>query len=452
MGLVNAVRQRSATVSDAFVTRLWPLPSLGVGIALVVAVGMTKLDERVDSRLPSTVTAYIFQGDADAARSVMSSIAGSLITVTSLTFSLTVVTLQLASSQFSPRLLRTFTGDRFVQSTLTLFLFTFVYALTVLRTVRSGESAGVDYVPRLSVTLGYVLTVASALGLVLFLAHLVRQIRVETLLSTVSQESRETFRRVLPEDDSGREVAAPDAPSDCALLSCEVSGFVVAVDAESLLATASSLEAVVRVERGPGSVQVAGTPVGRAWSSSTEPLLGERLQALRHQFASAVKIGRERTALQDIGYGLRQVADVTARALSPGINDPTTAVHAIAAAAALLCDVAGRDPGPRVLRDEQGQVRLVISHPDLADLLDLAVAQPRRYGASDPAVLGALFSLLRQLAWSVDAEGDRRAVGEQLERLRRTVGEQAFDQVENAHLEALADQVDDALDGRWPEG
>ncbi len=452
MGLVNLVRQRSATISDAFLTRLWPLPSLGVGIALVVAVAMTHLDAQVDSRLPSAVLTYIFQGDADAARSVLSSIAGSLITVTSLTFSLTVVTLQLASSQFSPRLLRTFTGDRFVQSTLTLFLFTFVYALTVLRAVRSGSNEDVDYVPRLSVTLGYLLTVASALGLVLFLAHLVRQIRVETLLSTVSRESRETFRRVMPEDDTDSRSAEPEAPTDAALLTCETSGFVIAVDAESLLAAAASHEAVVRVESGPGSVQVAGTPVARAWSTSAEPLAGERLAELRRRFASAVKIGRERTALQDVGYGLRQVTDVTARALSPGINDPTTAVHAIATSAALLCDIAGRNPGPRLVRDDEGQVRLVITHPGLAELLDLAIAQPRRYGAADPAVLAAIFSLLRQLAWLVETEADRGAVREQLRRLRGTVGAQDFDEVESARLQHQSNQVEEALDGRWPEG
>ena len=112
-----------------------------------------------------------------------------MITVTSLTFSLTLVTLQLASGQFSPRLLRTFARDRFVQRTLALFVATFVYALTVLRAVRSGRADQPDFVPRVSVSLAYLLALVSAVSLVVFLGHLVRQIRVETILETVQAES-----------------------------------------------------------------------------------------------------------------------------------------------------------------------------------------------------------------------------------------------------------------------
>ncbi len=172
-----------ASTRDTFKTQLWPAPVIAVVAALLFGVGLPQLDATIDGDLSGRVNDWLFGGDADAARSLLGAIASSLITVTALTFSLTVVTLQLASSQFSPRLLRTFTSDQFVQATLALFLATFTYALTVLRAVRSaGDSGQSEFVPKLAVTLAFVLAVASVLGLVLFLAHLTEQIRVETML------------------------------------------------------------------------------------------------------------------------------------------------------------------------------------------------------------------------------------------------------------------------------
>ena len=203
-----------AHARDAFRTRLWPIPAIAVVGALVLGLGVPELDAVIDDDMPSRVSGWLFGGDADAARSLLGAIASSMITVTALTFSLTVVTLQLASSQFSPRLLRTFTRDRFVQVTLALFLATFTYALTVLRAVRgSGDGGGTELVPQLAVTLAFCLTIASVLGLVLFLAHLTAQIRVETMLRNVHHDGVVTMRSVLVERDAtgSRTGGRPDA-------------------------------------------------------------------------------------------------------------------------------------------------------------------------------------------------------------------------------------------------
>ncbi len=164
-----------------------PIPTIAVVAALSLGLGLPELNSAVSGHLSGRASGVLFGGDADAARSLLGAIASSLITVTALTFSLTVATLQLASSQFSPRLLRTFTSDQFVQATLALFMATFTYALTVLRAVRSaGDSGQAEFVPKFAVTLAFLLAVASVLGLglVLFLAHLTSQIRVETMLRT----------------------------------------------------------------------------------------------------------------------------------------------------------------------------------------------------------------------------------------------------------------------------
>ncbi len=148
-------------------------------------------------------------------------------------------------------------------------------------------------------------------------------------------------------------------------------------------------------------------------------------------------------------YGLRQLTDVTNKALSPGINDPTTAVHALGHSCALLCELSRHDLGPRLLRDQRGQVRVVLAQRGFADLLELAIAQPRRYGAGDPSVLGRLFELLRELAWCTEQSDHRRAVAEQLTRLRASAAAQDFDAAESTRLAELATQVEHAQAGRW---
>ena len=440
--------RRWSRVADTVRTELWPLPALGVLVAVALAVGLARLDEAVDQDLPVELASILFGGGPSAAREVLGAIAGSLITVTSLTFSLTVVTLQLASSQFSPRLLRTFTADRFVQVTLALFVTTFVYALTLLRTVRTATEGG-DFVPRIGITFGYLLTLASVLGLVAFLAHLVRQIRVETMLRNVHQEARRTIERMLPEDEEGQQLASPQTPPATSVwVTSESSGFLTAIDEEGLLAAAVDADACVILDRPAGSSLVEGTPVARAWPVSGEWRDESRAQLVR-RVRAAVTTGYERTASQDLGFGLRQLADVAARALSPGVNDPTTAVHTLGHSSALLCDLVRRDLRSAQLADEHGAVRVVLMREDFAGLLELAVGQPRRYGAQDPGVLSRIYWLLREVGWIVTREEQREAVTTQLERLDRTAAQQEFDQVELATLQDLSEAVRAALRGEW---
>lgn len=440
-----------STLRDAVRTQLWPIPVLGVATALILGIALPLFDEYVDDALPGWLSAYLFGGGAGAARDVLAAIAGSLITVTSLTFSLTVVTLQLASSQFSPRLLRTFSSDRFVQSTLALFLGTFTFALTLLRTVRTENQGGAAFVPQISVTTAFALTIASVVGLVLFLAHLAKEIRVETMVRNVHRDATATVRRVVPE----RSTAVPTRPLPPAEpglkihLTASSSGFLIAVDEKALLAAAIDGDAVVSIDRAPGSSLIDGTPMGVAWPRGSSHFDKESLVLLQDAVARSISTGVERTAAQDAEFGLRQLTDVTTKALSPGINDPTTAIHALGHSSSLLCEMVGRDLGPKVLRDEDGVIRVMLRRPSFGELLDLAVEQPRRYGAADAQVLGRIGWLLRELGWRVDLEADRHAVERQLARLRRTVAGQDFDADEQATLAALSAAVDDALDGRW---
>ncbi len=433
---------RAAQWMDALRTQLWPLPVFAVALAVVLGIALPALDAAVDGELPDSVTVFLFSGGPEAARSVLQAISGSLITVTSLTFSLTVVTLQLASSQFSPRLLRTFTSDRFVHVTLALFLAAFAFALTVLRSVR-GESDGTSpFVPEISVTVAFVLAIASVIGLVLFLAHLTREIRVETMMRRVNVETQETMDRVFPEDHPLPGPEPSPAPGSFPIRSAG-SGFLTSLDQEALLQTAIDMGAVIRVDREPGSSLLEGVPFATAWPADPgTTFTSDERARLVEEVNAAVATGFERTNVQDVGFGFRQLVDVAARALSPGINDPTTAVHVIGHLSDLLCRLAGRNPGPKHLTGDDGRVRVLVTLPGLKDLLDMAMNQPRQYGAADPAVAGRLLGLLQELTWCDRRGRYRPEIVDHLGRMRNAIGAANYADAERRSLLELADSID----------
>ncbi|MEU4214170.1 DUF2254 domain-containing protein [Actinoplanes sp. NPDC026623] len=442
-------RIRRRVFTDWLRTEIWPLPVMAVAAATGLAVLMPRLDARLLDDLSPTLATVLFSGGPEAARSVLQTVAGSLITVTSLTFSLTVVTLQLASGQYSPRLLRTFAQDRFVHAALAILLGTFAYALTVLRTVRGGDDDIAAFVPRLSVTVAYALTVVSVLTVVGFLAHLAQKIRVESMLRDVHSEGRRTIRHTMSPPGPIRRTQTPAGPG--VVLCAGRSGFLASADEDQLLRAADAADVVISIDRLPGASVVAGTPVGKAWHLDGSPVDDSSREALQGKVDAALQMSFERTAAQDVAFGLRQITDVAVKALSPSVNDPTTAVHALGHASALLCEAARHDCEARQVPDGAGRTRVILARPSFASLLDLAVVQPRRYGAGEPEVLGRILRLLREVAWA-GRGGDQDALLDQLARTRAVAARQDLDEVERSRLERDADLVETAVQGDWPHG
>ncbi|GAA1382689.1 DUF2254 domain-containing protein [Catellatospora chokoriensis] len=415
----------------------------------MLGIALPRADATLTAYLPEALIGHLFTGGPEAARTVLSVIAGSLITVTALTFSLTVVTLQLASSQFSPRLLRTFTRDPAVQATLALLLGTFTYAVMVLRTIRSDTATQSGFVPQLSVTLAFLLGLTSVVALIGFLAHVVGQIRIERLLQRVADDTAATARRMLQHQqrDCPPSAVSPDAKP----VTAQRTGFLTAVDDRALLAAAVDAAMVIRFDCHVGDWLVQATPFAHAWPLAPAAAADQAAdQRLATNLDAALTIGPERTTDQDVSFGLRQLTDVAVRALSPGINDPTTAVHALAHASAILCDLATHRPSPRLLHDQDERVRVIIAQPDLPDLLELVVAQPGRYGAAEPAIQARLLALLREVAWCATDLPTHTAVRAQLDQIHDTVArQQHYTVAEQARLRRLSGQVHAALGGRW---
>ncbi|MDO8381551.1 MAG: DUF2254 domain-containing protein [Microbacterium sp.] len=391
-----------ATLSEAIDSRLWPVPVGTVVVAVVIGILLPRLDLIVDQELPNAVDSVVFNGGAETARTVLSSIAGSLITATSLTFSLTVVALQLASSQASPRVLRLFARDRQVHWTLAAFLGTFAYSLTVLRSVRSEDDDIAEFVPRLSVTLGFVLTLASVIMLVFFLAHLAAQLRVETMLKEIHAETDATIDLIHARNADTPGYAGeitPTAEHEAAAVA-DSSGFITRHDHDLLVRYAAEHRIVIQELHRVGENVVTGTPLARWWPSGddrTDREDTDREDVVR-TIRRAYPIGYERTSAQDVDFGVQQILDISLRALSPGVNDPTTAVHGLGHLSAITARLVAMSRLPAGLAGPDGQLCVITMPRRQADDVDASLTPLRHYGAEHPAVVTRFVQAVSELS------------------------------------------------------
>jgi uncharacterized membrane protein len=442
-GRRSAVRAVTARLRGA----LWPIPVLAVVVAVGIGIGLPALDELLENRDAGHPLTFVFGGGPSAARDLLAAIAGSLISVTGLIFSLTVVAFQLGSSQYSPRLLQTFATDRVVQLTLAQLTATFVYALTVLRTVRTEGATETEtaFVPRLSITVAYALTLGSVLAVVLFLGHLARALRVETMLRDVHEEAGATLDRELPDDLEHQEpVRLPSGPG--MPIESTSSGFVVDLDEERLVSAAADADVVVLLAVRIGDSVVTGTPLAHAWTRD-----GGRYPdtaAVQEALGRSVRLGFERSPARDVAYSLRKVVDIAVRALSPGINDPTTAVHALSHASALLGDLLSRPLGPACRADEDGVVRLVVPQWMPGDLVDLVLEEPLHHSSGQPAVLRRIAVLLREVAWRAPRGVVDRALRDRLRNVVDLAAESTG--ITASERRSWTEALDSALAGMWP--
>ncbi|MEU1973739.1 DUF2254 domain-containing protein [Microbacterium sp. NPDC019599] len=399
-------------------SRLWPIPAAAIVLAVALGIVLPRVDLLLDASLPDAVDSAVFNGGADTARSVLSSIAGSLITATSLTFSLTVIALQLASSQASPRVLRLFARDRQVQWTLAAFMGTFAYSITVLRSVRSPADDEPAFVPRISVTVAFLLTLLSVAMLIFFLAHLAKQLRVETMLKEIHAQTDEAMRLVSGRNRElvpfGGEVIPP---TDAHAVLAVESGFITRSDPVALMQFAHDHDIVVQEMRQVGDNVVAGSVLARWWAQGEAHRVdtSDVDAALRDFYA----IRFERVSVEDVRYGMQQIVDIALRALSPGLNDPTTAVHALGHLSAILTRCAAMSRAPSAAADDSGALRVLGPRPTAADDVRTAIAPIRHYGATHPAVVARLLQLARELSEQCENEAVRTVLEQELEALAR---------------------------------
>lgn len=376
---------------------LWLLPTVLALAAALLAIGLVRLDEQLEIA-PRARHAWAFGGGASGARGVLQAIAGSVITVTGTVFSITIVALQLAASQMTPRVLRTFTRDRGVQLVLGVFVGTFVYALLVLRTVRSeDEELGPAFVPAVSVTVAIVLALINIGVLIYYVHHVARLIQVSAVIDRVVVDTvglvDERFPESAGEPAWGADLALLLGPP--ARIAAETSGYLDTVAPGALFALEVEGPTTIRLEPSVGAHVLAGATLALVWPAT----------ACNQELAAAVRgaclLSEQRTLAEDVDLGVRQLADIGVKALSPGINDPTTATICIDRLAEVLAR-AGRRADPELVRRQDGsRVSLILPAPAFRDLVGTAYAQIRHYGAADALVMARLLEQLGRLVEAV---------------------------------------------------
>ncbi len=418
---------------------LWFWPCVAAIAALGLAFALVPL------HLPAAhpVSAWLWPSDADAARALLQTVATSTMAATSLTFSLTVVALQLSSQQFSPRLLREFARDRFTQAVLAILVSTFVVSLVGLRGVTADGP-----LPTVLLAVVLLLGVASIITLLAFMGHLVRALRVDTMMAAVHHDTMATLHQVYPEHEGPTGEDWQPAEHGAVLeLPATRSGFIKVVRPEPLLELASKRDLVIRLRVRPGDHVVRGTPLATAWSRGGGQLDHD---ALSDALLVSVELGYERTMEQDAAFGFRQLTDIGVKAISPGINDPVTAAHAIGYCADLLTVAFGRQLGERRVHDDRGTLRVVLPDRDPRYYLDIMCPPLRRYGSREPIVLAALLRMLRDAAVSARDEEQRSEIARQAGLVVDAMSGELLPDEADA-VRDLAERVDAALAGRTLE-
>ncbi|MDQ3702504.1 MAG: DUF2254 domain-containing protein [Chloroflexota bacterium] len=373
---------------------LWFLPAL----ITVAAAGLAWITVEMDSRMSAAARAGVtlaFGGGVEGARGVLDAISGTMITVTSVVFSLTFVALQLASSQFTPRVLRNFTGDRANQAVLGVFIGTFTYSLLVLRTIRSAVDDGTSFVPSISVGVAIGLALVSIGFLIFYIHHTARTIQASVIIDRTTAETNTLVRRLFPQtigEPDAEPLAAPVPVESPAVVTAEHAGYLQAVDSDTLFDRAVEGRLTVRMEPAVGDFVLPGAALASVWPAGAAG--DEVVDGIR----SAFVLGLERTLQQDVEFGIRQLADIAIKALSPGINDPTTATICIDRLAEVLVNLGTRHAPERARRDDEGRVRFLARETTFVGAVDLAFDQIRHYGVGDAHVVAHLLETLGRIA------------------------------------------------------
>ena len=412
---------------DATHSSLWFLPLIAAVVAFVLAITLVWVDHRLEGTLRDRRSdlPWIFGAGTDGARGVLSTIAGSTMTVIGTVFSITIVALQLGASQFTPRVLRQFTGDRVNQAVLAVFIGTFTYSILVLRTVRDETPSLAAFVPFVSVTAAITMSLVCIVMLIVFIHHMTRQMQVAFILERATEDALRNIDNWFREDITPMPQRAQHQFEDVVghQVHSTSTGYLQHYDYDHLVNVARTHRLTVRILVPMGAYLNRQQPIAQIWvepDEDTDVDLEGAADALRGAFVT----GTERTLHADLPLGVRQIADIALKALSPGINDPTTATQAIDRLSEVLVH-AGRLEQPARIHYIDNRPAVFLPRVGFDELTYIAFTQIRHYGKADLVVMLHLAHTIERIA-SLVQHKNRSVLYRHLE-LVRASGEQGIE-------------------------
>lgn len=421
----------------------WFVPSIMAFLAIVLGAVMVWLDAGPGAGLLDGLGWYQ-KAKPDGAHEVLSTIAGSMITVAGVVFSITIVAIAYAASQYGPRILTNFMSDRGNQVTLGTFIATFVYCLVVLRTIRGGDEG--EFVPQLAVMVGLLLALCSIAVLIFFIHHVPRSIHINNVVARVGKQLLHSVEKRFPahigkaveeEEEKPSGGAAEQAlvrGSNVVHIGAAANGYVEAVDDQTLLQTACRHELVLRLHQGPGDFVLRGQRLISAWPDRGVD------KEIRRALQRSYSIGNSRTPTQDLFFLVDELVEIAARALSTGVNDPYTAITCLDWLAAAGAEL-GRRQNPSEHRvDENGALRVIAPPQSFPDFIKRGFGRMRQYVARDMNAAVHALDSLASISKQCELAKRRQTLREEAEKLLLLVEQElqgpSLDKVRDHYLKA----------------
>lgn len=383
------------------------MPGIIVFASVVAAISLIEVDGRLDDKAFESWP-RLFGAGAEGARGLLATVASSMVTVAGVVFSITIVALSLASSQYTSRVLRNFMRDQVNQVVLGVFVGIFAYCLVVLRTIRGGDEG--SFVPSLAVLGGLLLAFVGIAVLIYFIHHISISIQAVNILSSITHETLHAIEHLFPENVGEPEVATSVEDESSSDQWREIpaigTGYIQSIDTTGFLKFAEENDAVIRMEKSIGEFVIEGI----SWAAirSDSAIEDEVVKGLNPLYS----VGSSRTVEQDAGFGIRQIVDVALKALSPGINDTTTAVMCINDLTAILVRLTDRRIESR-FRSKDGHLRLITQRPTYASFVGESYNQIRENAAGNVAVLESLLGSVELLVRHERGAARRKVLADQ---------------------------------------
>ncbi len=409
---------------------LWMVPGLMIVASIATALALIEIDSTIKA---DWLDAFprVFGLGADGSRGMLTAIASSMLTVAALAFSLTLNAVTQASAQFTPRIFRNFMRDRANQFVLGYFVSVFTFCLVVLRTIRGGDE--LKFVPSIAVMTGLLLAIGGVLVLIFFIHHIADSLQITTILHNITVETKKAMENLFPEEIG--EAASVQEKDDAwhadevknwQPIKCHKSGYIQNVDVDGLLEFAVNNGLLIRMCKGIGDFAGSESNLAEIAADTESSQSKVRIENPQPETISGFfSIARHRTIEQDVGFGIRQIVDIALKALSPGINDTTTAINCIDRLGEITGDLAGRTIPARV-RSHAGAPRVITVAPSFQDFVEAAFDQIRISGKSNAAIFERLLVTLFYVVERCESEERLAGIHSQIELVAQAANQTLF--------------------------
>jgi uncharacterized membrane protein len=394
---------------DKLKATFWFIPVMIIIISILLSFGLVSLDGIFHLRQDGLGRFFVVD-NADSARIILSTISGAMMGVAGTVFSITLVVLTLASSQFGPRLIKNFMSDRLTQLVLGLYISTFLYCLLVLNAIKDGKDY--TFIPSLSIIVAIIISVTNIVLLIIFIHRIAVSIQADEVVSNISDFISKQLETLFPEkmgkekepEENVDAFSAISAYQKRIAIKSPKSGYLQYIDQEALMEIIGKRDSLLELHYRPGGYIVEGTAIGLVYSN--ENWGKPELQSILKHFV----IGKTKTSQQDLEFSIDQMVEIASRALSPGINDPYTAICCIDNLTATMCYLAQAEFPSKYRFDSEGNLKIIADILKFEGILDAAFNQIRQFSRGSTAVIIRLMDALVTIYQFTCKESHKKAV------------------------------------------